>query len=99
MMNCSLTVWHFSLLVCYLWDDAVGLPAFQKQLIFFGTALRSLPRGGLISASREEHIDCYFIVRKANVKSNVLTACFQKNREKNITFKTIKRHKYQAAFS
>lgn len=51
-------------LVCCPWDDAVGLPAFQKQLIFFGTALRSLPGGGLVSAGREEHIDWYFIVRK-----------------------------------
>lgn len=63
MMNCSLAVWHFSLLVCRTWDEAVGLPAFQKQLIFFGTALRSLPGGGLVSAGREEHIDWYFIVR------------------------------------
>lgn len=51
-------------LACCLWDDAVGSPAFQKQLIFFGTALRSLPGGALVSASGEEHIDWYFIVRK-----------------------------------
>ena len=63
MMNRSLTVWHFARLVCRPWDDAVGLPAFQKQLIFSGTALRSLPGGGLVSAGRGEHIDWCFIVR------------------------------------
>lgn len=47
-----------------LWDDAVGSPVFQKQLIFFGTALRSLPGGVLVSASREEHIDRYSTVTK-----------------------------------
>lgn len=53
----------FSFLVCCLWDNAVGLPAFQKQLIFSGIAPRSLPTGRLVSAGREEHIDSFFIVR------------------------------------
>lgn len=80
MMNCYLTVWHFSHMLSVGW--CCRLASISKQLIFFGTALRILPGGGLVSVGREEHIDWYFVVRQRLIWNQMYWQLVSKRPEK-----------------
>lgn len=58
------------LFLARLWDDAVGPPAFLKELIFSGAACRGL-HGGALEVRAEEDIDCCFTVRRRLMRNQM----------------------------